>query len=63
MRGFSEYKQAKSPVLGEKAYFAFIKGQELKNNKTENAKRWFETPPYYLLCRKENKDDGTDESL
>ena len=58
-RGFSENKQQKGPVLGEKAYFAFIKGQEAKSEKTENATEWFRRPAYYFGERR--KDGlGTD---
>lgn len=57
MRGFNQYKQANRPVIGERAYQMFIKQQKLKNKKTEDAKRWFETPPYYLRNRKE-KEEG-----
>lgn len=59
MRGFSEYKQANQPVLGEKAYFTFIKNQQMKNKKTEDAKRWFNTPPYYFGERR-HKDGQHD---
>ena len=56
-RGFIDNKQKNQPVLGEKAYFAFIKGQEAKSEKTENATEWFRRPAYYFGERR--KEDGS----
>lgn len=54
MRGFKKAAQANSPVLGEVAYQNFIKVAKIKSDKTEDAKRWFKTPPYYFEERKQN---------
>ena len=55
MRGFRDTKQANTPVLGEVAYQNFIKVAKIKNDRTEDAKRWFKTPAYYFGERRRNE--------
>lgn len=55
MRGFRDTKQANSPVLGEAAYQNFIKVAKIQSDKTEEAKKWFKTPPYYCKERRRNE--------
>lgn len=61
MRGFKDTKQANTPILGEAAYQCFIKAAKIQNDKTEEARRRFKTPPYYFGERRKRDESGENE--